>query len=66
MEGTAGLKTTSVTDDVIDKPFPDKFFGCATGKLKLVLSYLRASMTKSKSGQIMWSRLDGKEHFCEI
>jgi len=53
MEGTAGLKTTSVTDDVIDKPFPDKFFGCATGKLKLVLSYLRASMTKSKSGQIM-------------
>jgi len=30
MEGTAGLKTTSVTDDVIDWPLPNKIIGCVT------------------------------------
>jgi len=44
---------TSVTDDVIDRSLPSKILGCTTSKLKLVISYLRASMTKSKSGQVM-------------
>jgi len=53
MEGPVGLKTTSVTDDVIDWSLPNKRLGGAKGKLRLVLSYLRASMTKNKSGQIV-------------
>jgi len=51
---------TSVTDNVIDWALPNKILGCVAGKLKLVLSYFRASMTKSKSGQIVWSRFDGE------
>jgi len=53
MEGTVGLKTTSMTDNVIDWPLPNKIPGGAKGKLRLILSYLRASMTNSKSGQIV-------------
>jgi len=30
MERTVGLKMTSVTDDVIDWPLPNKILGCAT------------------------------------
>jgi len=29
-EGTVGLKTTTVTDDVIKWPLPNKILGCAT------------------------------------
>jgi len=29
-EGAVGLKTTSVTDDVIDGPLPNNILGCAT------------------------------------
>jgi len=42
-----------VTDDVIDWPLPKKIIGGDKGKLRLVLSYLRASMTTTKSGQIV-------------
>ena len=41
-EGTLGLKTTSVTDDVIDWPLLNKILGDAKGKLRMVLSYLLA------------------------
>jgi len=37
----------SVTNNVIDWPLPNKILGGAQGKLRLVLSYLRASMTNS-------------------
>jgi len=59
-QGTVVLKTTSVIDNVIDWALPYKILGCATGKLKPDISYFRASMTKSKSGQIVWSRFDGE------
>jgi len=52
-QGKVDLKTTSVTDNVIDWALPNNILGWATGKLKPVLSYYRASMTKSKSGQIV-------------
>jgi len=29
---TVGLKTTSVTDDVIDCPIPNKIIGCSTAR----------------------------------
>jgi len=48
----------SATDDVMNWPRLNKILGGAKGKLRRVLSYLRASMTNSKSGQIVWSSFD--------
>ena len=58
MEGIVGLKTTSVIDNVIDWHLPNKILGGAKVKLRLVLSYFRASMSNSKSGQTVPSRFD--------
>jgi len=53
MEVTVRLKTTSVTGDIIDWPLLNKIIGGAIGKLRLILTYIRASMTNRKSGQIV-------------
>jgi len=67
MEVTVRLKTTSVTGDIIDWPLLNKIIGGAIGKLRLILTYIRASMTNRKSGQIVWSSFDEERSiFCVI